>query len=159
MLGQLMRLLLTGTCLVILAEAAFATTVTIHTDDARATLLAMQNPSLTGEDAATIAKMHGNQGVLRKLREWKIPASTETFANALIVDYPEVLCAWELNWRVIAYALADNSCLTSQEHTLPSIQAAWRPLVCARRIRSPFAVRSSFVCLISIMRRTQCSTA
>jgi hypothetical protein len=62
-----MRLLLTGTCLVILAEAAFATTVTIHTDDARATLLAMQNPSLTREDAATIAMMHGNQGVLRKL--------------------------------------------------------------------------------------------
>ena len=83
----------------ILAEAAFATTVTIHTDDARATLLAMQNPSLTGEGAATIAKMQGNQGVLRKLREWKIPASTETFANALIFDHLEVLCAWELNWR------------------------------------------------------------
>jgi hypothetical protein len=94
---------------VILAEAAFATTVTIHTDDARATLLAMQNPSLTREDAATIAMMHGNQGVLRKLHEWKIPATTETFANALIVDYPEVLCAWELNRRVITESLSECS--------------------------------------------------
>jgi hypothetical protein len=76
-----MRSLLTGTCLVILAEAAFATTATIHTDDARSTLLAMQNPSLTREDAATIAKMHGNQGILRKLHEWKIPSTTETFAK------------------------------------------------------------------------------
>jgi hypothetical protein len=115
MLGQIMRLLLTGTCRVILAEAAFATTVTIHTDDARATLPAMQNPSLTREDAATIAKMHGNQGVLRKLHEWKIPVTIETFANALIVDYPEVLCAWELNWRVIAKSLSETHSISAHE--------------------------------------------
>jgi len=34
--------------------------VTIHTADARATLLAMQNPSLTHEEATTIVKMHGS---------------------------------------------------------------------------------------------------
>jgi hypothetical protein len=43
----------------------------------------MEDPSLTHEEAATVAKMHGNQAVLRKLHEWKIPATTETFANAL----------------------------------------------------------------------------
>jgi hypothetical protein len=43
----------------------------------------------------------------------------------------------------------------SMDVPLPRMPAAWRPFVCARRIRSPFAVRSSFVCLIWIMRRTQ----
>jgi hypothetical protein len=45
------------------------------------------------------------------------------------------------------------------EHTLPSMPAAWRPLVCARRTRSPFAGRSYSVCPIWIMRNLQCSTA
>jgi Putative zinc dependent peptidase (DUF5700) len=83
MLRQLIRYLLTCSCLLLLAAQAFGTTVTIHTDDARATLLAIQNPSLSHEEAMTIAKMHGNQGVVRKLQEFKIPATTDTFANAL----------------------------------------------------------------------------
>jgi hypothetical protein len=63
--------------------SATATTVKIHTDDARATLMALQDPLLTREQALAIAGMHGNQGILRKLHEFKIPATTEDFANAL----------------------------------------------------------------------------
>ena len=68
---------------VILPSAASATTVTMHTEDTRATLLAMQNSSLTRGEALTIAEMHGNQAALRKLHEFKIPSTTEDFANAL----------------------------------------------------------------------------
>ncbi len=67
----------------IVPNVAAATTVTIHVDDARITLLAMQNPSLSRAQALAIAQLHGNQAALRKLREFKIPSSTEDFANAL----------------------------------------------------------------------------
>ncbi len=83
MLRRFIRILLACICPMTLVQQAFATTVTIHTDDARATLLAMQNPSLGREEAMTIAKMHGNQGVIRKLNEFKIPSTAESFANAL----------------------------------------------------------------------------
>jgi hypothetical protein len=36
--------------------------------------------------------------------------------------------------------------------------AAWRPLVCVKRIRDRFGVRSSFACLIWIKQSPQCST-
>jgi hypothetical protein len=83
MFRQLIRFLLTCSGLISLAPHAFATTVSIHTDDARATLLAIQNPSLSHAEAMTIAKMHGNLGVVRKLQEFKIPSTPESFANAL----------------------------------------------------------------------------
>ena len=60
------------------------TSVTIHTEDARATLLALQNPSLTLEEAQSIAAMHGNQGVIRKLQEFRVASTTESFASALL---------------------------------------------------------------------------
>lgn len=58
-------------------------TVTIDTQAAKATLLALENPALTHEQALRIAKMYGNQGALRKLHEFEIPSTTEDFANAL----------------------------------------------------------------------------
>lgn len=64
-------------------QQARATTVTLHTEDARATLAALENPSLTREEALKVAEMHGNQAVVRKINEFKIPATTESFANAL----------------------------------------------------------------------------
>lgn len=80
---ELIRVLVVCGLLCLSAHRGVATTVVIHTDDARATLLAMQNPALSHEDAIKIAKMHGNQAVLRKLHEFKIPSTTEDFANAL----------------------------------------------------------------------------
>jgi hypothetical protein len=69
--------------LAVMVESSKATTVTIHTEDARATLKAMQDHSLTKEEAIKIATMHGNQAVIRKLQEFKIPATAQTFADAL----------------------------------------------------------------------------
>jgi hypothetical protein len=77
------RLLLIWTLVAALAQQACATTVTIHTEDARATLLALQNRSLSHEDAMKIAEMHGNQAALQKLHSFKITSTTEDFANAL----------------------------------------------------------------------------
>jgi len=83
MLRRIIPLLLICTLVASLPQRVSATTVTIHTEDARATLLAMQNPSLSHEQALTVAKMYGNQAVLRKLHEFKITSTTEDFANAL----------------------------------------------------------------------------
>jgi hypothetical protein len=59
------------------------TSVKIHTEDARATLIALRNPNLTLEEASSIARMHGNQGVIHKLQEFGIASTTESFASAL----------------------------------------------------------------------------
>ena len=58
-------------------------TVTMNADSAKALLRAIQNPSLSHDEAQGIAQMQGNQGVIRKLNEFKIAATTESFANAL----------------------------------------------------------------------------
>lgn len=83
MLRQIMRTAVLSAWFATLLNAATATTVTIHVDDARATLLAMQNPSLSRAQALAIAQLHGNQAALRKLHEFKISSTTEDFANAL----------------------------------------------------------------------------
>ncbi len=57
--------------------------VTIDTQAARATLLALENPVLTHDQALKIAEMHGNQGALQKLHEFDIPSTTGDFAEAL----------------------------------------------------------------------------
>ncbi len=56
---------------------------TLHTEDARATLAAVRNPTLTHEEAMSVARRYGNQGVVRKLQEFKIASTTENFADAL----------------------------------------------------------------------------
>ena len=93
MLRLPIRLLLILTLVAALAQQAYATTVTIHTEDARATLLALQNRSLSHEDAMKIAEMHGNQAVLQKLHEFKITSTTQDFANALYATaHGEPIC-------------------------------------------------------------------
>jgi Putative zinc dependent peptidase (DUF5700) len=83
MVLRLLRVFLVVTLFAMMVESSRATTVTIHTEDARATLKAMQDKTLTREEATKIAMMHGNQAVIRKLQEFKIPATAQTFANAL----------------------------------------------------------------------------
>jgi hypothetical protein len=83
MLRRSIRLLLICNLAVALAQQASASTVTIHTEGARATLLALQNPLLSHEQALAIANIYGNHAVLRKLHEFKITSTTEDFANAL----------------------------------------------------------------------------
>lgn len=65
------------------AQQPPALTVKIHTEDARATLLALEDPALTHERAIKIAAMYGNQAALRKLHEFNIDSTTEDFADAL----------------------------------------------------------------------------
>ncbi|MBB5346254.1 hypothetical protein [Tunturibacter empetritectus] len=83
MVLRLLHAFLVVTFFAVMVESSGATTVTIHTEDARATLKAMQDHSLTKDEATKIATMHGNQAVIRKLQEFKIPATVQTFADAL----------------------------------------------------------------------------
>lgn len=69
--------------LLVIAHSAHAITVTMDTQSAKAALNALDDPALSHEQALNIAKMPGNQGTIRKLNEFKIPATTETFASAL----------------------------------------------------------------------------
>ncbi len=62
---------------------AVGTTVTMNTDSAKAVLDALQNPALSHEASLRIAGMTGNQGIIRKLNEFKIPATAQSFADAL----------------------------------------------------------------------------
>jgi Putative zinc dependent peptidase (DUF5700) len=66
-----------------LSSVVLQPSVKIHTEDARATLVALQNRNLTLDEALLIARMPGNQGVIRKLQEFRIASTTESFANAL----------------------------------------------------------------------------
>jgi hypothetical protein len=59
-------------------------TVTINTDAAKADLVALKNPLLTHNEALKIARMPGNQGIIQKENEFKIPVTEEVFANALV---------------------------------------------------------------------------
>jgi hypothetical protein len=65
------------------ARQAAAITVTINTDSAKAVLVALENPSLTHEDALKIARMTGNQGIIREMNGFKISVTIDSFANAL----------------------------------------------------------------------------
>ena len=65
------------------AEQATAITVTINTDSAKAVLIALENPSLTHEEALKVARMTGNQGIIREMNGFKIAVTIDSFANAL----------------------------------------------------------------------------
>jgi hypothetical protein len=66
------------------AQSSAGITVTVNTDAAKAVLVALENPFLTLDEALRIAQMPGNQGIIRKQNEFKIPVTTESFANALL---------------------------------------------------------------------------
>ena len=82
MLRNTCRLMLLLGC-VAFEGLAGATTVTINTDAARAVLVALQDPALSHQASLQIAAMRGNQGIIRKLNEFKIPATAQSFADAL----------------------------------------------------------------------------
>jgi len=82
MIRHISRLILLFVCAT-MAHASSGITVTMNTDSARAVLEALQNPTLNREASLRIAAMQGNQGIIRKLNEFKIPATTQRFADAL----------------------------------------------------------------------------
>jgi len=65
------------------ANSASATTVAMNTDSAKAVLEALQDPFLSHDASLKIAALPGNQGIIRKLNEFKIPANNQNFAEAL----------------------------------------------------------------------------
>lgn len=66
------------------AQASASITVTIDTTAAKADLNALKNPMLTHDEALKIALMAGNQAIIRKQNEFKIPVTVEIFADALV---------------------------------------------------------------------------
>jgi len=71
-------------CFLSVVLPASAITVTVNADAAKAVLQALQNPSLSYDDALKIAQLPGNQGIIRKENEFKVPVTSESFANALV---------------------------------------------------------------------------
>lgn len=71
---------------VIAPGALSAAPVGVTVDSAAATsvLQAVQNPRLTLDEAQKIAGLPGNQGLIRKAREYGRTASNDTFAQALV---------------------------------------------------------------------------
>ena len=99
-----------------LAGPAFALDVTLDTQSAKAVLKALKNSALTRSEALAVAALPGNQGLIRKAVSYKIAATTETFADALVASAhgapleavgssspPSSSCSWR------AAARADDS--------------------------------------------------
>jgi len=70
--------------LLTLPSSGWALQVTVDSTSARAVLAAVQNPSLTAEEATRIAGMKGNQGLVQKAISYQMPATTEVLAEALL---------------------------------------------------------------------------
>jgi hypothetical protein len=83
MLRQIFRLIVI-VCFLPVVLPASAITVTVNADAAKAVLQALQNPALTYDEALRIAQLPGNQGIIRKENDFKVPLSNESFANALV---------------------------------------------------------------------------
>jgi len=65
---------------------ALALEVTLDAGAAKAVLGALGNPKLTRSEALAIAALPGNQGLILKANSYKIPATTDTFADALVAS-------------------------------------------------------------------------
>jgi hypothetical protein len=58
--------------------------IKIDTSSARAVLKALQNPSLTTDQAMTVAKLEGNQGMIKEMHDLGEADTVEQFAHALV---------------------------------------------------------------------------
>jgi hypothetical protein len=66
------------------SETAHAGPVTIDMASAKAVLDALARPALDSREALAAAQMPGNQGLIRKANTYHIPATTQTFVDALV---------------------------------------------------------------------------
>ena len=66
------------------ATPGCAMEVALDAGSAKAVLAALGNPSLGRSDALAVAQLPGNQGLIRKANSYHIPATAETFADALM---------------------------------------------------------------------------
>lgn len=71
-------------CLAFVSPApAGATTVSFDVSSAKATIAALDDGTLTHERALAVARMAGNQGLIRELQGFDLPATAQGFADAL----------------------------------------------------------------------------
>lgn len=66
------------------STAAENVAVTIDVTAANAVLAAVRNPSLSADDALEVARLPGNQGLIRKAKSYGRTASDQLFAQALV---------------------------------------------------------------------------
>lgn len=83
---MLRRLLIAVVALLTLAGPVRAQSLTVRLDaeSARAVLAAVRNPALTREQALAIARLPGNQGLIRKVKSYNRPADENRLAEALL---------------------------------------------------------------------------
>ena len=67
-----------------LASPAFSQKIEIDTASARAVLKALQDPNLGFEQAMSIAKLQGNQGMIKKMHDLGEADTEQQFAHALV---------------------------------------------------------------------------
>jgi hypothetical protein len=83
-MGRRLARVLVATGLLVAPSSGRSVEVTIDLGSARAVLAAIQNPHLSGEEATRIAAMKGNQGLVAKAIAYRLPATTEILAQALL---------------------------------------------------------------------------
>ena len=81
---MLRRLFFLVALLVATPAGAQQLVVRVDAESARAVLAAVRNPALTRDAALAVARLPGNQGLIRKTRSYNRPASDEIFADALL---------------------------------------------------------------------------
>jgi len=70
--------------MLLFAPTALSQQIKIDTTSARAVLKALQNPNLTNDQAMTVAKLEGNQGMIREMHDLGEADTEEQFAHALV---------------------------------------------------------------------------
>lgn len=78
------RLLIVATLAIARPSGAQDLTVKIDAEAARAVLAAVRNPALTREQALAVARLPGNQGLIRKVKSYDLPADEGRLAEALL---------------------------------------------------------------------------
>jgi hypothetical protein len=63
-----------------------AVTITVESDSATAVIAALKKPDLGREEALKVAGMPGNQAMIRKVKEFGLSASTQSFVDALLAS-------------------------------------------------------------------------
>ncbi|RYY42574.1 MAG: hypothetical protein EOP59_09700 [Sphingomonadales bacterium] len=77
-------------------------TVKVDAEAARAVLAAVRNPALTQEQALAVARLPGNQGLIRKVKSYNRPADESRLAEALLAAAQNRASAEDANYKFAA---------------------------------------------------------
>lgn len=84
------------------AASAQSLAVKVDAEAARAVLAAVRNPALTETEALAIARLPGNQGLIRKVRSYNRPADDNRLAEALLAAARHRASAEDANYKFAA---------------------------------------------------------